>query len=138
MESERFKFYSDWLPLDSETVHPDQFPFIHEGRTSRPLLVESPKETANGYHAVVPGQQVTVIGRAVNGHLEPIHLPGEDEDEQMILVGSSLEEMISSEKKTQIGVLIAAGLVTLFLVPVIIGWIRRWLRKLHAFSHRKI
>lgn len=130
VESERFKFYSDWLPLDSETVNPDQLSFIHEGDTSRPLLVESPKETAYGYHALSPGQRITVIGRAVNGHLEPIHLPGEGEDQRMILIGSSVEEMLSSEKETQIGVLIAAGFVMLFLVPVIVWWIRKLFRKL--------
>ncbi len=132
VESERFKFYSDWLPLDFETVETSQLPFVHEGETSRPLLVESPKETAYGYHALSPGQRITVIGLAVNGHLEPIHLPGEGEDQRMILIGSSVEEMLSSEKETQTGVLIAAGFVMLFLVPVIVGWIRKLFRKLNT------
>ncbi|MBB3126784.1 hypothetical protein FHS19_001438 [Paenibacillus rhizosphaerae] len=132
VESERFKFYSDWLPLDYETVEPDQIAFIHEGGTSRPLLVESPKETAYGYHALMPGERITVIGRAANGHLEPIHLPGEEEDQRMILIGSSVEEMLSSEKETQTGVLIAAGFVSLFLVPVIIGWIWKGFRKIQT------
>ncbi len=129
VQSEWFRFYSNWLPLDFTTVEQEQWSNIYEGGSSRPLLVESPKKTAFGYHTVTPGEQITVIGRARNGRLEPFALPGKGE-QSVILIGTNIERMLSAERKTQIGYAVVSGIVILMLLPTIIGWIRKLIRRI--------
>ncbi|WP_410768849.1 hypothetical protein [Fontibacillus sp. BL9] len=129
MQAEWFRFYSNWLPLDFNTVEEEQLANIYEGGSSRPLLVEIPKETAYGYYAVTPGEQVTVIGRAVNGRLKSFDLPGKEE-QSMILIGPSVEVMLTEERKARIGYAIVSGIALLFLLPTIVGWIRRIIRRI--------
>lgn len=129
VQADWFRFYDDWLPLDTTTVIAEQTPNIHEGGSSRPLLVESPKKTAFGYYAVSPGEQVTVIGRAHMGRLEPIAYPGKD-GQNVILIGTSVARMLSEERERQIGFGIVAGIVFLALLPIMIGWIRKYSRLL--------
>ncbi|GIO34554.1 MULTISPECIES: hypothetical protein [Paenibacillus] len=123
VESDEFRFYADWLPLDITTV-----PFEQLSNIKGPLLVEKPKSTAYGYYAVSPGDRVTVIGQAQNGRLEPFELPGEDE-RRVILIGSSVDRMVSHERKNQIVYLILGAVVALMLLPVVVGWIRKLFRR---------
>ncbi|MEK4358352.1 hypothetical protein NYE48_14985 [Paenibacillus sp. FSL M7-1455] len=135
VESDWFRFYSDWLPLNASTVDADEVPNIYEGDSSRPLLVESPKEKAYGYYAVSPGDHVAVIALARDGRLEPFALPGEDE-KRVILIGTSVERMVSEERKSQIVYLIIGAVVALMLLPTVIRWIRGLYRKIHGVVHR--
>lgn len=128
VQAEWFRFYTNWLPLDFSTVDPSQLSNIYEGGTSRPLLVESPKKRAYGYYAVSPREQITVIGRAREGRLEPFTLPGKEEH-NVILIGTNMERMLSEERESQLGYGIVSGIVLLFLLPTIVGWVRKLLRR---------
>ncbi|MDR9854263.1 hypothetical protein RJP21_11680 [Paenibacillus sp. VCA1] len=128
VQSDEFRFYADWLPLDNTTVPFEQVSKIYDEGSSRPLLIEKPKSTAYGYYAVSPGDRVTVIGQAQNGRLEPFNLPGEDE-RRVILIGSSVDRMVSYERKNQTLYLILGAVVALMLLPVVVGWIRKLFRR---------
>ena len=124
--SERYRFYTNWLPLDAGTVEQERYSRIYEGGSSRPLLVEKQKSTAYGYRAVSSGQWITVIGHAKDGHLEPFTLPGSDDDgKPVILIGDNIERMVSKEKEIRTGFVIVGFLVMLLLLPRTIGRIRR-------------
>lgn len=125
VQAERFRFYKDWLPLNFATVEPEQLSLIYQGNSSRPLLMESPKGTAYGYYAVSPGDWVTVIGRANKGQLEAFILPGDDTKQPVLLIGTSVEQMLSEEKGVQTVYLIISCIVALMLLPKMIGRTRR-------------
>lgn len=135
VQSDWFRFYSDWLPLNASTVDVEEIPNIYEGDSSRPLLVESPKEKAYGYYAVSPGEHVAVIGLAQNGRLEPFALPGEEE-QRVILIGASVERMVSEERKSQIVYLIIGAVVALVLLPTVIRWVRSLFRMVQGAVRR--
>jgi hypothetical protein len=135
IQAERFRFYKDWLPLNFATVKPEQLSLIYQGNSSRPLLMESPKGTAYGYYAVSPGDWVTVIGRANKGQLEAFILPGDDTKQPVLLIGTSVEQMLSEEKGVQTVYLIISCIVALMLLPKMIGRTRRitqWIKTRRA------
>lgn len=135
VQAERFRFYTDWLPLNFATVDPKHVSLIYQGNSSRPLLMESPKGTAYGYYAVSPGDWVTVIGRASKGQLEAFPLPGDDTKHPVLLIGTSVEQMLSEEKGVQSVYLIISCIVALMLLPKMIGRTRRitqWLKTRRA------
>jgi hypothetical protein len=97
--------------------------------------MESAKGTAYGYYAVSPGDWVTVIGRANKGQLEAFILPGDDTRQPVLLIGTSVEQMLSEEKGVQTVYLIISCIVGLMLLPKMIGRTRRitqWIKTRRA------
>lgn len=123
VQADRYLFYKSWIPLDSRTVEADHFFRIYEGGTTRPLLVEEHESTAYGYHAVSLGEQITVIGNAVNGRIEPFSISGNDEP--AVLIGDNIEQMVAKEKEARTFYIIIGFLDILLLSPAMIGRFRR-------------
>ena len=123
-ESDRYVFYKGWLALNRLTVEPEYMDRIYEGGTARPLREEEHESRAYGYHTVSVGEPITVIGRAVDGRIEPIKIWGKEEP--AVLIADNMEQMIAKEKEAQKGYILVGSLVLLLLLPVMIGRIRRW------------
>lgn len=136
IQAERYHFYTNWLPLNIETVESDHLFRIYEGGSSRPLLVEKSKSTAYGYYAVSSGDWITVIGQAKNGRLEPFAFPGNEDMQPVILIGDSLERMVSKEKGIRTAYMVVGIFVMLLLLPKTIGRIRHVYGKLIARNKR--
>lgn len=100
------------------------------------ILVVNPKETARSYAGVRDGEEVTVIGEAVDGQLKPMAFPEgtdsvlyaglapyapKDMPERIdrgYVVGSSLEAIIEHELDMQNSVIWTLLIVGLLLLPV--------------------
>lgn len=100
------------------------------------ILVVNPKETARSYAGVRDGDEVTVIGEAVDGQLKPMAFPAGTDSflyaglapyapkdmperiERGYVVGTSLEAIIEHELNMQSSVIWTLLIVGLLLLPV--------------------
>lgn len=132
VQAEQYYFYKSWLPLGVLTVEPAYLSKIYEEGTSRPLLEETYKSSAYGYHSVSSGEWITVIGQAMNGQLHPISYPGTDNVQPVILIGDSVDGMISKEKGYRTGFMIIGSILLLLLLPKTISRIRHLYRRINS------
>lgn len=132
IKAERYQFYSNWLPLNAATVEDNHFFNIHERTSPRPLIEVDQKSMAYGYHAISPGDWVTVIGEAKQGELQPIALPGNEDMQSVILIGDHVDQMISKEKGIRTRFLIVGIVIMLMLLPTNIGRVRKLYRKIET------
>lgn len=135
VQAERYRFYSDWLPLDRHHVELEHVSRLDNKVSTRPLLIEKPEHTAYSYHGIEAGDRVSVIGKAWYGKLEPFELPGSESDQPVLLIGANVEDMVSKERGIRNAYLILSAAVALFLMPVNI---RRLLKIVNRLRDREV